>query len=93
MRVDLAYSPAPAAMIHLSLELPEGSTVGDGLRASGLMAHHPELQADTLMLGIWGQRCTADTRLRESDRIDVYRPLTVDPKEARRLRYRGSAKR
>jgi putative ubiquitin-RnfH superfamily antitoxin RatB of RatAB toxin-antitoxin module len=55
--------------------------------ASGWLAEHGWNAAE-LRLGIWGKPKTLDTPLRERDRIEIYRPLLVDPKEARRQRYR-----
>jgi hypothetical protein len=46
-----------------------------------------------LKVGVWGRLRPLDACLRERDRIEVYRPLTVDPKEARRLRYRNRGER
>ena len=44
---------------------------------------------DRLMIGIWGQKTDADQRLENGDRLEIYRPLVVDPKVARRLRFKG----
>lgn len=58
------------------------------LRACGdFMATQGGEPLDALRIGIWGRVRPLSTLLRERDRIEVYRPLTVDPKEARRLRY------
>ena len=87
--VEVAYSPAAGQVVQVKLSLPERATVEQALRASGLLSRHPELQAESLQFGVWGILCTSDVRLRARDRVEVYRPLKVDPKEARRLRYRG----
>lgn len=60
-----------------SLNLPAGATVRDALAASGLEGH---------ACGIFGKRVTLDRKLAEGDRVEVYRPLALDPKEARRQR-------
>ena len=44
-------------------------------------------------MGIWGRQAEPDTALRMHDRVEIYRPLRCDPKEARRLRYRQKAER
>ncbi len=90
LRIEVLYSPAPGRVQRTALSLPEGATVADGLRASGL---DPAPEGPALLLGVWGRSCTPQALLRDLDRIEVYRPLSVDPKEARRLRYRGGAKR
>lgn len=90
LRIELAYSPRAGEVVRVALTLPRGATVSQALRASGLLTEHAELQQEgALRLGIWGMPCDTGTPLRDRDRIEVYRPLTVDPKEARRLRYRG----
>jgi putative ubiquitin-RnfH superfamily antitoxin RatB of RatAB toxin-antitoxin module len=89
MRVVVAYSPAPRAVDLTELSLPEGATVGDALAASGLATRHPGLDLAALKIGVWGKLRTLDAPLRDADRVEVYRPLKVDPKEARRQRYRS----
>jgi len=89
IEVEVAYSPAAGQVVQVTLSLPAGATVAQALRASGLLSRHPELQAESLQCGVWGILCAGDVRLRARDRVEVYRPLKVDPKEARRLRYRG----
>ena len=88
MRIEVAYSPAPGQVDCSVVELPPGSTLAQALGVSGLLERHPELEAAPLNTGIWGRRQPLDTPLRERDRVEVYRPLVVDPKEARRQRYR-----
>jgi putative ubiquitin-RnfH superfamily antitoxin RatB of RatAB toxin-antitoxin module len=87
MRVELVYCPAPHACDRVELELAEGATLTEALRASGLAERHG-LAAETLDAGIWGRVQPPQTVLRDGDRVELYRPLTVDPKEARRQRYR-----
>ncbi|MEO7243790.1 MAG: RnfH family protein [Rubrivivax sp.] len=85
--VEVVYCAAPGQIDSTALTLPAGSTAADALRASGVLARHG-LIASAVELGVWSRICPADTPLRARDRVEVYRPLTVDPKEARRLRYR-----
>jgi len=87
VRVELAFSPAPRQVLTKALVLRPGSTVADALRASGWVDEHG-LVPDTLRCGVWGRIQPLDHVLREGDRIELYRPLAIDPKEARRLRYR-----
>jgi uncharacterized protein len=84
--VEVVYSAAARQIESVKLQLPQASTVADALRASGLPERHG-LPFDTVECGIWGRRCTLSQMLRAGDRVEVYRGLTVDPKEARRLRY------
>ncbi len=86
VQVELVYCPAPSQLRQMSLRLPRGSTLAQAWAASGL---EQELggQAQALRLGIWGKVREPEHVLREGDRVEVYRNLQVDPKEARRLRY------
>ena len=64
-----------------SLNLPAGATVRDALAASGF---EPRLEGHAF--GIFGKRVELDRRLNDGDRVEIYRPLVLDPKEARRRR-------
>jgi hypothetical protein len=66
--------------------------VRDALAASGVLERHA-LSPEALTCGIWGRRFGLDHPLRERDRVEIYRPLRCDPKEARRLRYRQRKER
>lgn len=88
MRVVLAAALLPGQVELTTLDLPSGTDVNGALYASGLRHRLPESVWTGLQVGIWGQVCTPDTLLRDGDRIELYRALLVDPKEARRLRYR-----
>ena len=90
--VIVCYSPAPRHVLEWPVQLPEGATVAQALRASGWPEACPgdAAQAD---VGVWGRRCTPDQVLREGDRVEVYRPLQVDPKVARRERFRKQGAR
>jgi hypothetical protein len=68
----------------VSLELPSGAAVRDAVRASGFGT---ENQA----VGIFGKRVALDHPLAEGDRVEIYRPLAMDPKEARRRRARANS--
>lgn len=88
VRVSVAYSPQARVVDETELSLPAGATLVDAVRASGVLERHPGLDLAQAMFGIWGRVQPADTVLRQRDRVEVYRALQVDPKEARRLRYR-----
>lgn len=53
---------------------------------SGLLEAMPELRLQALEVGIFHRRCALDTPVRDGNRVEIYRPLQIDPKEARRLR-------
>jgi putative ubiquitin-RnfH superfamily antitoxin RatB of RatAB toxin-antitoxin module len=88
LRVEVMYAAAPHDVRCASLELQVGAVLADALRASGLLAGLSAEAADALKPGIWGQAASLDTRLRDGDRVELTRGLLVDPKEARRQRYR-----
>jgi putative ubiquitin-RnfH superfamily antitoxin RatB of RatAB toxin-antitoxin module len=88
MRVEVVYAAAPHDVRAVTLEMQEEATVADALRASHLLDGLAAADADALQAGIWGRTAALDTRLRDGDRVELTRGLLVDPKEARRLRYR-----
>lgn len=85
--VEVVYCPRPGEADQVRLTLPAGATLADALRASGIVERHG-LAAEGLRAGIWCKARDPATPLRDRDRVEVYRPLTVDPKEARRQRYK-----
>jgi putative ubiquitin-RnfH superfamily antitoxin RatB of RatAB toxin-antitoxin module len=92
-RVTVCWSPAPREVLEWPLELAQGATVADAVRASGFAAAcGGQLPAEG-ELGVWGRRCAPQQVLREGDRVEVYRPLRVDPKVARRERFRKQGAR
>ena len=90
LHVEVVYAPAGAAVDLTRLALPEGATLAEALEASGVLVRHG-LSLERTPAGIWGRRARADTRLRVGDRVELYRPLQCDPKEARRQRQRRQA--
>jgi uncharacterized protein len=88
IQVTVAYSPAPRVVDQVPLSLPSGTTLEEALHLSGLLARHGLTPGDdALHAGIWGKARPLDTPLREADRVEIWRGLKVDPKEARRQRY------
>jgi putative ubiquitin-RnfH superfamily antitoxin RatB of RatAB toxin-antitoxin module len=92
IHVEVAYCPAPGQIDLVALTLPAGATLADALDASGLRLRHA-LPVEGLRLGLWGKLREPSQVLRECDRVEVYRPLRVDPKEARRQRYQRHRER
>ena len=86
--VEVVYAAGPHDVRQVSLRMCEGSTLADALRASHLLDGMTVAQADALQAGIWGHSATLQTPLRAGDRVELTRDLLVDPKEARRKRYR-----
>ena len=83
IRVEIAYSPRPGEVQRLTLTLPAGATVADAIARSGWAP------SEALKIAVWSQPRAPTDVLRDRDRIELCRPLKVDPKEARRQRYRS----
>ena len=76
----------PGRQEVIELDLPEGSTVADALARREVML--PEVDLREMRTGIWSRPCPPQTRLREGDRVELYRPLVADAKAMRRERVR-----
>lgn len=88
LRVEVAYA-APSRQAVKTLRLPAGSCVEDAIRASGLLVEFPEIDLGRQRVGIFGEPVELATPLAEGDRVEIYRALIADPKEARRRRARS----
>jgi len=84
LHIEVVYSPAPGETRQVALHLPPDSKVLDALNRA-----FPKLVLDGLAVGVWGKLRALDEALRDRDRVEIYRPLLVDPKEARRQRYQS----
>ena len=85
--VTVVYSPGPRTVREIALELELGSVVAQALQATGWLADLLPLEVKTLEVGVWGRKVPLEHVLREGDRVEMYRPLKVDPKAARRERF------
>ena len=99
MSVELVYAAAPHVLETVTLRLPVGANAGDALRASGFGDRFGDLLGDRsgdrsgelrdgLRLGLWGRLCAPAETLCDGDRLELLRPLLIDPMEARRQRLR-----
>lgn len=79
----------PEKQVLLALEVPVGTTVREAIELSGIRAEFEGLEIDEQRLGIFARRVPPDQKLRDGDRVEIYRPLIVDPKETRRRRAAG----
>ena len=84
-RVEVVYA-LPGAEDAVSVEVAPGATLRDAIAASGLVARHPEIALDRQKIGVYGKVKAADAPAAHGDRIEIYRALLVEPKEARRRR-------
>ena len=83
--VQVCYA-MPDSTFMRSLSVPVGTTIGQAVTQSGLQQAIPGINLAINLVGIYGKRKPLDTVLHEHDRVEVYRPLLADPKEARRRR-------
>jgi len=83
--VTVVYA-LPERQHVLQTVVAPGATVGQAIMASGLLELEPSLRDAELRAGVWNHRVALDAMVRAGERIEVYRPLTGDPKEARRIR-------
>ncbi len=81
--VTVVFSPAPGCAEQISVKWIPGVSVGALIEASGLPQRYPAFDFAKAQTGIWGKLVTRDTPVRVHDRIEIYRPLLVDPKVAR----------
>ena len=85
MHVEVAFALADKQVLR-AVELPDGATVAEAIDASALARQFPGLDFEELQAGIWGKPVERARAVRDGDRIELYRPLEMDPREARRLR-------
>ncbi|HXJ10033.1 MAG TPA: RnfH family protein [Burkholderiales bacterium] len=70
----------------VTLRVPEGASLLDAVRASGILGRHPELREKPLQVGVYGQARRPESPAQQGDRVEIYRKLAADPKDARRQR-------
>lgn len=90
INITVMYSPAPRVVHERVLQLVAGTTVLQALQRSGLLGECPEIdvsQTEAFTVCIWGRKTSPNHVLRDLDRLEICRPLTVDPKVARRERF------
>ena len=83
--IEVAYA-TPEKQVIVALKIPEGAPVEQAINASGLLNRFPEIDETGIKAGIFGSVRKLDQPLEQGDRVEIYRPLIHDPKEARRQR-------
>jgi putative ubiquitin-RnfH superfamily antitoxin RatB of RatAB toxin-antitoxin module len=91
LNVEVAYA-LPEQQVLVALEVEEGTTVREAIERSGIPARFPEAQVTGGNVGIFGRPVAPDAAVREGDRVEIYRPLIADPKQARRERAKKPGK-
>ncbi|WP_440995635.1 RnfH family protein [Arhodomonas sp. SL1] len=87
IRVEVAYA-RPDRQALLALRVPRGTTAIEAVQASGVLERFPEIDLDRQGIGVFSQPVSPQRVLADGDRVEIYRPLKVDPKEMRRQRAR-----
>lgn len=86
-QVEVVYA-LPQIQILERLDVSAGCTVEQAIKLSGILDQFPEINLTKNKFGIFGKFAYLETRLQPYDRVEIYRPLIIDPKEARRIRAR-----
>ncbi|KTD39910.1 RnfH family protein [Legionella parisiensis] len=91
VKVELVYVAVDKTTVHMTLDLQQGATVFDALDASEIYNTHPETRE--MPVGIYAKQVSLQQVLQEGDRIEIYRPLVLDPKEKRRQKATSTRRR
>ncbi|WP_158969818.1 RnfH family protein [Paraglaciecola sp. L3A3] len=83
--IEVVYG-LPTKQVLLECKVAQGSSVEQAIETSGILSHFPDIDIQTSKVGIWNRACKLTDLPKEGDRIEIYRPLIADPKEARRRR-------
>lgn len=86
IEVSVVYARSEAEIKVVSLELPSGSTVEQAIDRSGVLVSFPDINLAVNKVGIFSKLVSLDKVLNQNDRVEIYRPLKIDPKAARRDR-------
>jgi putative ubiquitin-RnfH superfamily antitoxin RatB of RatAB toxin-antitoxin module len=85
IQVEVVYA-LPQQQVLLRVSMTEGGTVEDAIRSSGVLEKFPDIDLARHKAGIFSKLARLDEKLRDGDRVEIYRPLIADPKEVRRKR-------
>ncbi|MBK2124295.1 RnfH family protein [Fangia hongkongensis] len=92
MNVELVYGTAAHQRIY-SLSFTSSVSVEEVIRQSGVLDDFPEIDLTCQKVGIYAEIVSLDHQVKAGDRVEIYRPLSIDPKEARRLRAERKRKK
>lgn len=88
MKIGIAYA-LPHRQAWLNVEVPDGATVRDAIERSGILVQFPEIDLGQQKVGIYGKVSKLDAVLNDGDRVEIYRPITCDPKTVPRKAKAG----
>lgn len=83
--ITVCYA-TPDKQVEIPLNVEESCTVESAIQRSKVMEQFPEITLTDSAVGIFSERVTLGSHLHDGDRVEIYRPLMMDPKDARRLR-------
>jgi putative ubiquitin-RnfH superfamily antitoxin RatB of RatAB toxin-antitoxin module len=83
MKIGVAYATTRRQVV-LHIEQAEGTTVKDAIQNSGILKQFPEIDLEKQKVGIFNKVTTLDSKLADGDRVEIYCPLTVDPKTVKK---------
>ncbi len=83
--VEVAYAK-PEEQIIIPLEVVPGTTIKEAVILSGILGKFKEIDLESIKTGVFGHAESPDKVLEQMDRVEIYRPITCDPKEVRRQR-------
>ncbi|WP_119328587.1 RnfH family protein [Cysteiniphilum halobium] len=90
--VEVVYADSKKQKLY-QLECHENSSVKDVITQSGVLSDFPEIDLNVQSVGIYSDIVTLDHIVKSDDRIEIYRMLTIDPKDARRIRAEEKRKK
>ena len=95
VKISVVWSPAPRQVQEWQGVLPVPASVADALQVSGLVPENSTAwqAVEAGHVGVWGHKVLLTDLLQDGDRVEIYRPLLVDPKIARRERFRQQGAR
>ncbi|MFM0039302.1 hypothetical protein B0G69_2663 [Paraburkholderia sp. RAU2J] len=91
LSIEVCYA-SPDGQALIAVDLPEGATLQQALDASGILQRFPGIDLNTQKVGVFGKLKPLDTVLADHDRVEIYRPLLVDPKLSRQRRVEKTRK-
>ena len=92
IKITVAFA-LPMAQFEIPISIEKNCTAALAIKRSGLLERFPEIAFSTISIGVFGKRIDLDYLVRAGDRLEIYRPLRIDPKKARRLRAKRAIKK
>ncbi len=88
IKIEVAFA-TPAKQLIIPIEIKENCTIAEAIHQSTIQEQFPEIDLTKQKVGIFSKQKNLADIVQDGDRIEIYRPLTIDPKEARRAKVKG----